>query len=118
MTAEMWTAAEIAAATAGRRYGDWAVVGVSIDSRTVQPGELFVALRGPNHDGHAFAIDALARGAAALVDRVPGDVSEAAPLVVVADTTAALTALGRAARARSTARIAAITGSVGKTGTK
>jgi len=118
MSAELWTAAEIAAATDGRRYGDWAVCGVSIDSRTVQPGELFIALCGPNHDGHAFVADALARGAAALVDRLPQDVSEAAPLVVVDDTMAALTALGRAARVRSTARIAAITGSVGKTGTK
>jgi UDP-N-acetylmuramoyl-tripeptide--D-alanyl-D-alanine ligase len=118
MTDELWTAAEIAAATDGRTYGSWAVCGVSIDSRTVQPGELFVALRGPNQDGHAFLSDALARGAAALVDRFPEHLSDAAPLVVVDDTMAALTALGRAARARSQARIAALTGSVGKTGTK
>jgi UDP-N-acetylmuramoyl-tripeptide--D-alanyl-D-alanine ligase len=118
MTRDLWTAAEIAAAIGGRTHGDWAVGGVAIDSRTVQPGELFVALRGPNHDGHAFVADALARGAAALVDQVPQDLSEAAPLVVVDDTMAALTALGRAARARSRARIAALTGSVGKTGTK
>jgi UDP-N-acetylmuramoyl-tripeptide--D-alanyl-D-alanine ligase len=117
MTRDLWTAAEIAAATRGRTRGDWAVGGVSIDSRTVQPGELFVALRGPNHDGHAFVADALARGAAALVDQVPQDLRDAA-LVVVDDTMAALTALGRAARARSKARIAALTGSVGKTGTK
>ena len=71
MTRELWRAAEIAAATGGEARGDWSVAGVSIDSRTVQPGELFIALRGPNHDGHAFVRDALARGAAALVDRVP-----------------------------------------------
>jgi UDP-N-acetylmuramoyl-tripeptide--D-alanyl-D-alanine ligase len=118
MTRELWSAAEIAAATGGKAQGDWTVAGVSIDSRTVQPGELFIALRGPNHDGHAFVADALARGAAALVDRVPVGLSEGASLVVVEDTMAALTALGRAARARSTARIAALTGSVGKTGTK
>jgi UDP-N-acetylmuramoyl-tripeptide--D-alanyl-D-alanine ligase len=118
MTNELWTAAEIAAATDGRTYGSWAACGVSIDSRTVQPGELFVALRGPHHDGHAFVTEALARGAAALVDKVPEDLSDAAPLVVADDTMAALTALGRAARARSQARIAALTGSVGKTGTK
>jgi UDP-N-acetylmuramoyl-tripeptide--D-alanyl-D-alanine ligase len=118
MIQDLWSAAEIAAATGGRAHGDWAVFGVSIDSRTVRPGELFVALRGPNHDGHAFVADALARGAAALVDQVPGHSSEAAPLVVVDDTMAALTALGGAARARSKARIAALTGSVGKTGTK
>jgi UDP-N-acetylmuramoyl-tripeptide--D-alanyl-D-alanine ligase len=117
MTRELWTASEIAAATGGKAHGDWAVVGVSIDSRTVQPRELFMALRGPHHDGHDFVADALARGAAALVDRVPDGLDEA-PLLVVHDTMAALTALGRAARARSHARIAALTGSVGKTGTK
>ena len=118
MTRELWRAAEIAAATGGEAWGDWAVAGVSINSRTVRPGELFIALRGPNHDGHAFVSDALARGAAALVDRVPADLSEQASLVVVDDTMAALTALGRAARHRTGARIAALTGSVGKTGTK
>jgi UDP-N-acetylmuramoyl-tripeptide--D-alanyl-D-alanine ligase len=125
MSQALWTAAELAAATGGRASGDWSVAGISIDSRTVQPRELFIALRGPNHDGHDFVPDALARGAAALVDRLSvraneGAVraSEAAPLVVVDDTMAALGALGRAARARSGARIAALTGSVGKTGTK
>ena len=118
MSRALWTAAEIAAATGGRAIGDWSVVGVSIDSRTVRPRELFIALRGPNHDGHDFVPDALARGAAALVDRAPPHLSEEAPLVVVDDTMAALGALGRAARVRSTARIAALTGSVGKTGTK
>ena len=117
MSKELWTAAELAAATGGRALGDWSVGGVSIDSRTVQPRELFIALRGPNHDGHDFVSDALARGAAAMVDRAPRHLSEA-PLVVVDDTMAALGALGRAARARSTARITALTGSVGKTGTK
>jgi UDP-N-acetylmuramoyl-tripeptide--D-alanyl-D-alanine ligase len=115
---ELWRAAEIVAATGGKARGDWAVAGVSIDSRTIQPGELFIALRGPNHDGHAFVRDALARGAAALVDRVPADASQQAALVVVDDTMVALTALGRAARQRTSAQIAALTGSVGKTGTK
>jgi UDP-N-acetylmuramoyl-tripeptide--D-alanyl-D-alanine ligase len=118
MSRALWTAAKIAAATGGRATGDWSVTGVSIDSRTVQPGELFIALRGPNHDGHDFVPDALARGAAALVDRPPLRAGGGAPLIVVDDTMAALCALGRAARARSTARIAALTGSVGKTGTK
>ena len=117
MTDALWTAAEIAAATGGKAEGDWAVVGVSIDSRTVQPRELFIALRGPHHDGHAFVADALARGAVALVDCIPAGLSRTS-LVVVDDTMAALTALGRAARARSKALIAALTGSVGKTGTK
>jgi UDP-N-acetylmuramoyl-tripeptide--D-alanyl-D-alanine ligase len=114
----LWTAGEIAAATGGRARGDWSVAGVAIDSRTVAPGELFIALRGPNHDGHDFVRSALQRGAAALVHRLPEDLADDAPLVVVDDTMPALTALGRAARARSRARYAAITGSVGKTGTK
>jgi UDP-N-acetylmuramoyl-tripeptide--D-alanyl-D-alanine ligase len=114
----LWTAGEIAAATGGRARGDWSVQGVAIDSRSVAPRELFIALRGPNHDGHDFVGSAWERGAAALVHRLPEDLAADAPLVVVDDTMQALTALGRAARARSRARIAAITGSVGKTGTK
>ena len=118
MSQPLWSAAEIAAATGGRAIGDWYVVGVSIDSRTVQPDQLFIALRGPNHDGHEFVPDALARGAAALVDRAPLRSSEGARLVIVDDTMAALTALGRAGRARSRARTLALTGSVGRAGTQ
>jgi UDP-N-acetylmuramoyl-tripeptide--D-alanyl-D-alanine ligase len=114
----LWGAAEIAAATAGKVRGDWSVKGVSIDSRSVQPGELFVALRGPNHDGHDFVVQALGRGAAVMVDRAPAGLADDAPLLLVEDTMAALTALGHAGRRRSHARIAAITGSVGKTGSK
>lgn len=118
MNGALWSADEIALATGGKAIGQWSVAGVSIDSRTVLPGELFIALRGPNHDGHQFVRSALDRGAACLVERVPAKVGDTAPLVQVDDTMAALTALGRAARSRSHARIAAITGSVGKTGTK
>jgi len=114
----LWTAAELAAATGGRASGDWSVMGVAIDSRTVQSSALFVALRGPRHDGHDFVAAALAKGAAALVDRIPADIPANARMILVEDTMAALTALGRAARARSRAKHAAITGSVGKTGTK
>ena len=123
MSGALWSADEIAAATGGKASGgygggDWSVVGISIDSRTVMPGELFIALRGPNHDGHRFVQAALDRGAACLVDHVPAKIPETAPLIKVEDTMAALTALGQAARQRSAARITAITGSVGKTGTK
>jgi len=118
MSAALWHAAEIARATGGRAVGEWAVSGVSIDSRTVEPGDLFIALRGPKHDGHAFALDALKRGAALVVDHLPDGVPDTAPMIETADTTAALQALGAAARARSRARILAVTGSVGKTGTK
>lgn len=123
MSGALWSADEIAAATGGKASGghgggDWSVVGISIDSRTVLPGELFIALRGPKHDGHHFLQTALDRGAACLVDHLPTKIAETAPLIRVEDTMAALTALGRAARARTQARVTAITGSVGKTGTK
>ncbi|HZS85247.1 MAG TPA: UDP-N-acetylmuramoylalanyl-D-glutamyl-2,6-diaminopimelate--D-alanyl-D-alanine ligase [Stellaceae bacterium] len=115
----LWTADELAAATGGQANRDFAATGVAIDSRTVAPGDLFVALRGPNHDAHRFVPDALAKGAAAaLVDHAPDGLSPGAPLLKVGDTLEALTAIGDAARRRSRARIIGVTGSVGKTGTK
>ena len=117
MTA-LWTAAEAAAVTAGEAYGDWTASGVGIDSRNLTRGDLFIALHG-TRDGHEFVPAALKAGAAAaMVDRLPENGSHASPLLVVADTQVGLEALGRAGRARATARIAAVTGSVGKTGTK
>ena len=115
----IWTAAEAKVATGGSGSVDWLATGVSIDSRTLSAGDLFIALRGPNFDGHDFVKAALERGAAtAMVDReVPG-LGEGAPLLRVDDTLTGLGALGAAARKRSRARIVAITGSVGKTGTK
>ncbi len=115
----LWTAAEIAEATGGRASGGWSATGVSIDSRSVNRGDLFVALKGPNFDGHEFVSDALARGAAgALIDRRPAGLDETAPVIAVGDTLKALSALGDAARDRTRAGIVAVTGSVGKTGTK
>ncbi len=114
----LWTAAQAAAATGGQAIGDWQADGVSIDTRTLQAGDLFVALTAAR-DGHDFVADALARGAAAaLVSRRPEGVPEDAPLLLVEDVQSALEALGRAARARSGARVVAVTGSVGKTSTK
>jgi UDP-N-acetylmuramoyl-tripeptide--D-alanyl-D-alanine ligase len=114
-----WTAADAAAATAGRAVRDWQASGVSIDTRTLVPGDLFVAIQGPAFDGHDFVAQALKAGAAAaLVARLPEDVSAEAPLLVVEDTLSALEELGRAARDRTTARVIGVTGSVGKTGTK
>ncbi|SDC73399.1 UDP-N-acetylmuramoyl-tripeptide--D-alanyl-D-alanine ligase [Belnapia rosea] len=114
----LWTGQGLRAATGGSLGADVAIEGISIDSRSVAPGDLFIALRDAR-DGHDFVGDALARGAAAaMVDRdlpgLPGD----APLLRVGDTLAGLTALGAAGRARSAARVVAVTGSVGKTGTK
>ena len=114
----LWTAAEAARATAGRATTDWAATGVSIDTRTLAPGDLFVALTAAR-DGHDFVADALAKGAAAaMVARVPEGVGPEAPLLIVDDVQAGLEALGRAARARTRARVVAVTGSVGKTSTK
>ncbi|MEW5727165.1 MAG: UDP-N-acetylmuramoylalanyl-D-glutamyl-2,6-diaminopimelate--D-alanyl-D-alanine ligase [Pseudomonadota bacterium] len=118
-TAPLWTSAEAAAATGGTAHGPgWEAFGVSIDSRTIVRGDLFVAIVGPNHDGHDYVRAAIEAGAAAaLVHRVP-EGCDGLPLVVVDDTMAGLEALGRASRARSAARVVAVTGSVGKTGTK
>ncbi|SHK04216.1 UDP-N-acetylmuramoyl-tripeptide--D-alanyl-D-alanine ligase [Shimia gijangensis] len=114
----LWTATEAAQATGGRAIGDWTVNGVSIDTRTIEPGDLFVALKAAR-DGHEFVAQALKKGAAAaLVTHVPEGVTTDAPLLIVENVLAALEALGQAARARTNARVVAVTGSVGKTSTK
>lgn len=119
MMPPLWTAAEAAAATGGRVAGDWTARGVSIDSRSLAPGDLFVALVGPKFDGHEFVADALKKGAAAaIVARTPRGIPQGAPLLAVDDTMSALEDLGRAARQRSWADVIGVTGSVGKTGTK
>ena len=114
----LWTSAEAEAATGGRATRPFTASGVSIDTRTIRPGELFVALRDVR-DGHDFVAQALAKGAAAaLVSRIPEGVAPDAPLLVVPEVLSALWAMGKAARARTTARVVAVTGSVGKTSTK
>lgn len=115
----LWTRDAAVDATHGKALGpDWTAQGVTIDSRKIEAGDLFVALPGERVDGHDYVAAALDAGAAAaLVSRVP-DGLNGAPLLVVEDVMAALEDLARAARARSTARIVAVTGSVGKTGTK
>lgn len=114
----LWTSADAAAATGGEATADWQATGVSIDTRTLRPGDLFVALKDVR-DGHDFVAQALEKGAAAaLVSRRPEDVAADAPLLIVPDVLKGLEDLGRAARARTEARIAGITGSVGKTSTK
>jgi len=114
----LWTAADAVAATGGRTTTDWQANGVSIDTRTLQPGDLFVALKA-DRDGHDFVAQALAKGAtAALVTHRPADVPEGAPLLIVPDVLQALERLGIAGRARTRALVVAVTGSVGKTSTK
>ncbi|HYL32546.1 MAG TPA: UDP-N-acetylmuramoylalanyl-D-glutamyl-2,6-diaminopimelate--D-alanyl-D-alanine ligase [Stellaceae bacterium] len=113
----LWTSAEAVAATRGSNTGAWSAQGVSIDSRSLLPGDLFVALKGPKYDAHEFVAAALAKGAAAaMVAKTIAGATK--PLLTVADTQAGLEDLGRAARARTTAKVIGVTGSVGKTGTK
>jgi len=110
----LWTSDEIAAATGGTASERFEVVGVTFDSREVQPGDLFVAMPGTIHDGHRFVDGAFAAGAAGAIVAHPVN----GPHVLVDDTFAALRVLGRAARQRSKATIFGVTGSVGKTSTK
>lgn len=114
----LWTSSDAVAATGGTTNQEWSANGVSIDTRTLEKGDLFVALKDVR-DGHDFVAQALAKGAcAAMVTHKPDDVSNDAPLLIVDDVLAGLERLGAAARARTTARIVAVTGSVGKTTTK
>ncbi len=115
----LWTSAEVVAAVKGTALAAFAATGVSIDSRKVAQGDLFIALQGPNFDGHEYIAGALAAGAAgAVAHRLPDGLPKDAPVVLVQDTLQALQDLGAAARNRSPAKFIAVTGSVGKTSTK
>ena len=117
MSTPLWTGKEAQAAIGGSLAGrdDWTATGVSIDTRSLKPNDLFVALT-DQRDGHEFVTDAVARGAAAsLVERsgsLPGN------LLIAGDALDGLRALGRAARDRSQAIRVGVTGSVGKTSVK
>ncbi len=110
----LWSAQEIAEATGGVASGEFQCAGVEMDSRDVRPGDLFIALKGEEMDGHRFIDNAFAAGAAAAIVDRPIDW----PHVLVEDTTAALHALAAAARVRADAKRIGVTGSVGKTGVK
>jgi UDP-N-acetylmuramoyl-tripeptide--D-alanyl-D-alanine ligase len=117
----LWTIGEIAAATGGACTGEDAapVAGLSIDSRSLNPGEGFIAIRGLHRDGHAFVVAALEAGAVCAVVESAFPSGDEEKLVRVADTFAALNDLGRASRARvERAVVIGVTGSAGKTGTK
>ncbi|MDP9126933.1 MAG: UDP-N-acetylmuramoylalanyl-D-glutamyl-2,6-diaminopimelate--D-alanyl-D-alanine ligase [Pseudomonadota bacterium] len=122
MTVQLiWKAEDVIRAVHGHCLHEqtWTAHGVSIDSRTTKEGDLFIALEGPDHDGHDFIAAAFAAGAAAaIVSRQPSQAPAKAHLILVEDTFKALQELGRAGRKRSHARIIAVTGSVGKTGSK
>lgn len=126
MTTPLWTPEALEAATGGRLVGNAKpITGASIDTRTLQPGDLFFAIRGDVRDGHDFVRDALSRGAGAAVvaaDRA-GEFAGAGGVLAVSGAGEdpildAMRALGAASRRRSHAGIVAVTGSVGKTGTK
>jgi UDP-N-acetylmuramoyl-tripeptide--D-alanyl-D-alanine ligase len=114
----LWDSATLARVLKGTANGsggaDFTVSGVEIDSRDVQPGDLFFALKGEAMDGHRFVEGAFAKGAAAVVVDRPVD----GPHILVENTTEALELLGAAARLRSRGPIIGVTGSVGKTGVK
>jgi UDP-N-acetylmuramoyl-tripeptide--D-alanyl-D-alanine ligase len=119
----LWTTDDMVAAMAGRPFGSLpeGITGISIDSRSIGPGECFFAIKGDRVDGHDYASMAVANGAALLVvseSRLPAMGRLTVPMIVVEDVLAALARLGVAARARTDAKIIAVTGSVGKTTTK
>ena len=121
MVETLWKAEDVVRAVHGRCLHEqtWNANGVSIDSRTIKPGDLFIAIKGLAHDGHDHVAAAIAAGAsAAIVARQPSQAPPDAPLIFVDDTMTALQALGHAGRARAKAVIIAVTGSVGKTSTK
>lgn len=119
----LWTSDALVQAMGGRPFGTLpaGITGISIDSRSLKPGDAFFAIKGDAMDGHDFATAAVKAGATLLVvaeGRLAGLGRLTAPMVVVPDVLVALEKLGVAARKRTTAKVIAVTGSVGKTSTK
>jgi len=118
----LWTLDALASATGARMSGSPVreIKGISIDSRTIEAGEVFFAIKGDRVDGHDYVTKALARGAgvAVIASERLSAMPTGAPLLIVEDVLEALRAAARAARARSSAKVIAVTGSAGKTGTK
>ena len=115
MTA-LWTPYDLIEATGGAMETPFAADGVSIDTRSLAPGDLFVALQGETGDGHGFVADAIAKGAAG--GMVHRDIPQSSHLLLVDDTLAGLHRIGAYARHRFMGQLIAVTGSVGKTTTK
>lgn len=114
----LWTQISSEEATRGVTNKAWEAQRVVIDSRNIQTGDLFVAIKGEHFDGHEFVEDALSRGAVAAVISQKSGLPDDASLLVVEDTQKALEDLARYARKRSSAKVIGVTGSVGKTSTK
>lgn len=119
MNKPLWTSDDIIKITHGDCAVSFGAGGVSIDSRSIKKGEFFVAIDGENNDGHDYVKSAFKNGAAAaIVSKKPKGIKDDQPLVFVSDTKEALKNMAEFARKRTSAKIIAITGSVGKTGTK
>jgi UDP-N-acetylmuramoyl-tripeptide--D-alanyl-D-alanine ligase len=123
MSGFLWKIEDLISAMGGRAVGDVpkGVTGITIDSRSAGKGEAFFAIKGDNFDGHDFITAAMVSGAAVCVvaeSKIPALGKFTAPLIVVVDVLAALERLSLASRARSKAKIIAVTGSAGKTTTK
>ncbi len=122
MSAPLWTGEELLNAMGARLAGTApaAIGGISIDTRTLQPGDAFFAIRGEARDGHDFVAGAFEKGAAlAIIDEAhAADFAERGPCAIVPDVLRAMEQAGMARRAGLTAGVVAVTGSVGKTGTK
>ena len=115
----LWTSEEVEKLTMGNSCHRWTATGVSIDSRTIEVGDLFIPISGPNFNGHNFIEDALKKGAAASIySDYAHENMKGAALLKVADTGRALDDIGKGGRDRSLATVVAVTGSVGKTGVK
>ena len=119
----LWLSGDVASALGGSFEGpsDCVITGVSIDSRTVGAGDIFFAIKGDRFDGHDFVDGAIEKGAALAVvahDKVASLKSDASKLLIVEDVLKGMEALAHAARTRLAGKVVAVTGSVGKTGTK
>ena len=114
---KVWDSEEISRALGIYQDNFWEATGVSIDSRSTKPGDLFIAIKGPNNDGHNYLSEVARAGAAAAVVHHENK-SDTLPLIKVNNTKDTLYRMAYFARARTNAKILAITGSVGKTGTK
>ena len=118
----LWTSEEVMHAIGGATSGYWQSEGVSIDSRAIEPGDLFIAIVGPNNDGHLYVANALQNGAVAAVIDQPGvslsSKIENSKLLYVENTITGIQNLAQFARGRTAAKVIVVTGSVGKTGSK
>ena len=118
MTDVLWNSSDATLATGGTNTCEWVASGVSIDTRTLKKGDIFIAIT-DNRDGHDFISEAFQNGAAAaIVSHIPDNVCNKKPFLVVPDVAEALNGLASFSRNRCRAKVIAITGSVGKTSTK